>query len=226
MTRSTQIVKAEARWRRTVSGAYQRRDDSAALMSVCGPSGAGKTTVVQGLQQCCGVYVECATGNPHLQQLLNGAEDFDAAANQEWFLERVSEDLSRRDPRSPLALDQDPAAIVLAYARMFFDEGRMSEQEYVGLLTHLLEMEGVMRKWTTPRTVLCLDAPAAVLHERVQARSGRKQTPPIEWFSRLRDYFLEFFDQLPNAIRVSTVDHSLVDVVNQAKALLEARNKP
>src|SRR5882672_1437875 len=85
------------------------------MMSVCGPSGSGKTTVCRALGNACQVYLEDVHDNPYLQKLLDGGGDFDAAANQQWFLDRIARFIEAAQD-GPIVLDQDPAAIVLAYS--------------------------------------------------------------------------------------------------------------
>src|ERR1017187_5395609 len=118
-------------WQTTVR---HKRNVPTPVLSICGPSGVGKTTVVTALANSYPTFIETTKGNPHLKGLLAGKTDFNAAANQEWFLRHIGLHISRARSRSPLILDQDPAAIVLAYSRMFLEDGKMTEGQYASLL--------------------------------------------------------------------------------------------
>lgn len=193
------------------------------VLSICGPSGVGKTTVVKILANSYPVFVETTKGNPYLESLLKGKADFDAAANQKWFLRRIGQHISRANPRSPLILDQDPAAIVLAYSRMFLEDGKMTKAQYASLLERLLKIEEKLHDWTCPRIVLFLDAPADVLRQRILKRWGTSHTPPLKWFDRVRNHFVQLFTCFPNAITASTVELSPEQVISRARALIKSR---
>jgi deoxyadenosine/deoxycytidine kinase len=194
-------------------------------LSIFGPSGVGKTTTTKLLARNYSVFIETTEGNPHLEGLLTGKADFNAMANQEWFLNRVEKHIAGANPRLPLILDQDPAAIVLAYSRMFLDEGKISEAQYDLLLQRLLKIEEILQAWQSPRMVLFLDAPAEVLHERALRCSGTSRTPPLEWFERVRGYFVELFPFFPNVFSVSTADLGPEQVVAKAKALIQSHTQ-
>lgn len=197
----------------------------ASVLSICGPSGVGKTTVVKALVAEYPAFVETTEGNPHLRDLLRGSSHFNAAGNQRWFLERVGKHIIRSNPKLPLILDQDPAAIVLAYARMFFEDGKITEMQYTSLLKRLLKMEEELRRWKYPRLVLFLDAPANLLHQRILRRSGKSLTPPIEWFERVRNNFLRLFTHFPNAFKISTEKCSPEQVTTHAREWIEKESK-
>ena len=191
------------------------------LMTVCGPCGVGKTTVVESLAGICPAYIETPSGNPHLKALLEGKEDFNAAANQQWFLGRIGEFVRRTNPRSPLVLDQDPAAIVLAYSRMFQEDGFITETQYSGLMQTLIEVEEMLQRWRFPRVVLFLEAPAELLHQRIVRRWGKSHTPPLAWFVRVRTYFRDLSAHFPQAFTLSTADLAPAQIVSRARQLLE-----
>jgi deoxyadenosine/deoxycytidine kinase len=178
--------------------------------------------VCRALGSICQAYVEEANGNPHLRQFLEVGNDFDAVANQQWFLDRVKGFIvAARDGQ--IVLDQDPAAIVFAYSRMLHNDGAITTAQYASLLRSLLGIEEMLHRWTTPRVVLCLDAPAEVLRSRVVQRVGEPQTPRMAWFDRVRSHFLELFGRFPNAITLSTVGVSPEQVISRARALIENR---
>lgn len=195
------------------------------VLSICGPSGVGKTTTTKLLASDYPVFIETTDGNPHLDRLLKGEANFNAMANQEWFLRRVERHIVIADRSLPLILDQDPAAIVLAYSRMFLDDGKISQREYGLLLQRLLKIEEMVQAWRSPRVCLFLDAPADVLYERNLRNSGKSRTPPLEWFERIRDYFLRLFPCFPNAVSVSTVELAPELVLSRAKALIIRRDQ-
>jgi len=192
------------------------------VISICGPSGVGKTTVIKGLAKLCPTFIETTKGNPHLKGLLEGRKEFNAAANQEWFLKRIGRYIAKAKPNLPLVLDQDPAAIVFGYAKMFLDEGKMNSTDYELLLEQLMKIETSLQRWRSPRTVLFLDAPPVILHRRALNRAdGKSSVPPLKWFERNRNYFVNLFTCFPKAIRISTVDHSADEIVERARGLIE-----
>src|SRR5262245_25519582 len=135
------ILHKEIEWQNSMQSGGVNDTGDVPLLTVCGPSGAGKSTIVAALATAYPVFIETIEGNPHLKDLLEGNTNFKAAANQEWFLNRVSEHITRVNPRSHLVLDQDPAGIVLAYSRMFLEDEKMTEIQYTLLLQKLLEIE-------------------------------------------------------------------------------------
>src|SRR6185503_10805791 len=126
---------------------------------------------------------------------------------------------------SPIILDQDPSAVVLVYSQIFWGDGKMTEMQYASLLERLLQIEETLLRWRCPRTVLCLDAPAEVLHRRVAQRCGESRTPPITWFERVRARLLDIFARFPNALAVSTVDLSPEQVISRARLLVEDKSQ-
>ena len=214
-------LQCEADWLRAVRSSSEHATGGVRLLTVCGPSGAGKTSVVSALAKDYAVYIETTDGNPHLKALLEGSDRFNAAENQGWFLRRIGENIAKADARVPLVLDQDPAAIVLAYSRMLRKDGKISELQYGVLVSTLLQTEQSLRLWGAPRTVLCLDAPAEALRQRVVMRMGASHTPPLVWFDRVRSHFLDLFSRFPNAIRFSTVELSVEQIASHARRLLQ-----
>jgi deoxyadenosine/deoxycytidine kinase len=210
----------ESKWDEIMLPIVERKACSAPLLAVCGPSGAGKTTVVEAMGLCGTVYIEVTDSNPHLAQLLGGLEGFDAVANQEWYLARFSEFVAQSDPELPLIVDQDPSAIVFAYARMFQRDGLMTKQNYISIVRQLLQVEKILRRWKIPRAMLFLDAPEEVLWKRVALRRREAPTPPVEWFRKLRGYFRELSERWPYAVTVSTADLCVEEVISRACDLL------
>jgi deoxyadenosine/deoxycytidine kinase len=221
MTACQTIQKDELEWQKIIRSQNNHSVSAFPVLTICGPSGVGKTTAIKALARNYPVFIETTQGNPHLNRLLERRDDFNAAANQKWFLQRISEYVAGANPRSPFIVDQDPAAIVLVYSRMFMEDGKLSEVQYTSLLRQLLQIEEALQSWKRPRTVLFLDAPADVLHQRVLRRLGVARTPPLRWFEKARNQFVQFFIRLPNAITVSTVELSLEQIISRAKVLIE-----
>lgn len=165
-------------------------------------------------------YVELVDDNPHLNALLSDKAEFNAAANQEWFLEKVYDFTVAANPSEPLVIDQDPAAIVMTYAQMFYDQGLISDLSYTRLVEKLFQVEVRLANWHQPRTVLMLDAPAEVLFERVRARSGPERTPSVEWFENVRSYFARLSQYFPNCVRVPTKDLTADELLIRCRQFL------
>jgi deoxyadenosine/deoxycytidine kinase len=212
------MTLAEQRWLDII---HVKKTNTMEVLSLCGPSGVGKTTVIKVLAKKYPAFIETTVGNPHLKGFLEERIDFNAAANQEWFLRRIGRHISRASLRSPLILDQDPAAIVLVYSRIFLEDDMMTGEQYDSLLERLLRIEHKLHGWKCPRTVLFLDAPAGVLRQRIVQRNGNSDAPPLEWFKRVRRRFTQLSASFPNAITMSTVRFSAEQVVARAKSLVE-----
>lgn len=167
--------------------------------------------------------MESTAGNPYLAQLLKGSANFDALANQRWFLHRIAEFINDANSGNPLILDQDPTAIVKVYSRMFRDNGLIDAGGYGKLLAELGEVEETLTRWRTPRTIFFLDAPAEVLYDRVFRRSGNAATPPLEWFATVRSYFLELSAQLSHVISVATADIAPPEICRRVVEVLGSK---
>jgi deoxyadenosine/deoxycytidine kinase len=165
-------------------------------------------------------YLERPDENPHLRGLLTGAA-FDAAANQTWFLDKMARFINSSRAEQTLVLDQDPAGIVFGYAKMFFDDEKMTAAQYGALLERLSLVEESLRKWRSPRLVLFLDAPVEVLRNRISQRWGPERTPSLQWFKTVRAYFENLTEGMPNITKLSTAAVSQAEVVTRAIALLE-----
>ncbi len=205
------LTAAEQQWVAVQKAATSRAGPP--VVTLCGPSGVGKSTAALALPSMFQVYLEDVRGNPYLQALLNGDARFDAAANQRWFLSRLHDFVRASDPNRPLVLDQDPAAIVLVYAKLFLEDGLLTNEQHDDLIVQLMDVERVLGRWRLPRIVLGLHAPSEVLYERARIRSVSQAVPPLQWFERVRAGFLNLFDLFPGAIRVSIVEACPEDIV-------------
>lgn len=191
------------------------------VISICGPSGVGKTTIIQTLSKAYPAYVENASENPHLSALLKGSLEFDAAANQRWFLDRISNYIRSAATDKVLILDQDPAAIVFAYANMFLESGKIQTLDYASLQENLLDIEKSLWNWRSPRTVIFLDAPADVLFHRIFNRQGNSLTPAQAWFEEIRIRFRKLSEAFPNKFLISTEHLSLEQSISEVRKIVE-----
>ena len=192
------------------------------ILAIAGPSGSGKTTVARQLAATFCTYTEATEENPYLDKMLRGAADFDATANQQWFLQRIGEFISSAARKEHLVIDQDPAAIVHVYGRLFRDDNLIDNEQFNSLVSTLNDIEALMAQWENERHILLLDAPAEILHHRVQQARGKGLTPPLQWFANVRHCFLEFQALAPKAIVISTTDHGPVEIAQQGRELLLA----
>lgn len=196
-----------------------RTSSRARLITIAGPSGSGKTTVARALSSDFEAFVEDVIDNPHLDPLLTNVGVFDAHANQRWFLGRVEAFVRAANPEVTVVLDQDPAAIVRAYARLFRDEEQLPPAAYRSLLLDLLHLEQLLARWGGGRTVVFLDASAATLRARVQHR-GDPALPPEKWFDSVREYFATLRAHVPTAHFIDTSDLDADEVVEHVRNLV------
>jgi len=193
----------------------------APIFSIFGPSGSGKTTLVTALQPVAQIYREEVKDNPYLSKLLRG-ETFDAQANQRWFLDRMRTFLGVAKTSLPVILDQDPGAIVLVYARMFLDQGKLSLASYEALIEELISFERELRAWRTPRACVYLQAQPELLHQRVSNRSQGDQTPDLTWFAEIHSRFQRFAALVPGVTTFDSGSLSIKELTERTMRLLEA----
>jgi deoxyadenosine/deoxycytidine kinase len=190
------------------------------ILLIAGPSGAGKTTVARQLSSDFQTYIETFEDNPYLHKLLLGAPDFDAEANQRWFLQRVENFIKSATSEEHLVVDQSPSAIVYVYAQMFRDNGLIDDEEYHSLAGSLDRIEYMMKQWESGQHALFLDAPTAVLRRRISWARGEASTPPLRWFADVRRRFVQLQAWVPKATIVPTADCGVVKSTQQARKLL------
>jgi deoxyadenosine/deoxycytidine kinase len=198
----------------------------APVLSICGPSCSGKSSTARALAAEYPTYIEIPEENPYLRALVEDSTTFDAMANQMWFLRRMGDFIKDADSYRPMVLDQDPSAIVFVYARIFRDEFRISDSDYVRLTEELKQVEEKLQQWSSPRKVLVLDAPAEMLHARAVQRLKPGCAPPVEWFVKIRTYFQEFSRSLPKKLVLSTADTDPLEVIAMARRLIRSGDRP
>lgn len=167
------------------------------------------------------VYLEKAEENPHLEPLLRGSADFDAFANQQWFLDRMKDAIERADQSSPLALDQNPVAIVAVYGKLFRSENLIDDAQFKILESKLESILFLLGQWPGGFHTVHLDASPEILHFRVFNRQDGTKPPPADWYGELRIRFFQAFSHIEN---YETVDTSLLDreeVFSKVSRMLE-----
>lgn len=158
-------------------------------------------------------YLEDASENPYLHSLVSCESDFDAGANQRWFLERVRKFIQGADPSCTLVIDQDPDAIVNVYGKMFHDESRLPPAEYAELLDGLAAIEKILAAWREPRLRIFLDASPELLRERIVRSRGDRQAPSVAWLTRLTGYFKEWGSGVAGFTSIATDRCSVGQVI-------------
>src|SRR5687768_10057101 len=150
------------------------------IISISGPPGAGKTTLVRKLSAFGKTYIEDASSNPHLQYLeqLSGE---DLAANQLWFSEKLRDFLCANIDSDVIILDQHPNAIVEVFGRLFYDSGRLSNR----LFEALRESGEVVTSLIADKKHLEVGLRASVgtLAARIRNRDGVIRFAPLEFES-------------------------------------------
>lgn len=169
------------------------------IVSVMGPPGAGKTTLIKRLQEhwktrLAAFYIEDGSANPYLGSGFDVDEDFDADASQRWFLDQYTAFFEGLDRQSKLFLDQDPSAVGLVYSKTFQACGALTEGAYVSQLETLLDIESMMSKISACRKIVSLEASTEVLFDRI---SKRESGVPIseDWIADLNSGFESLYEQ-------------------------------
>lgn len=186
------------------------------LIAIAGPSGSGKTTIVRSFERDFPTYIESTTGNPYLSDLLAGRSQFNAYANQRWFLDRIGEAVESADRQRCIIMDQDPAAVVDVYSGMFHDEGRINMSEMETLRLQLGEIDEQISQWADGSFVLFLDATPEILFQRAVSRAAGTSVPELSWFQKVRSRFLEEYQETSNVERLDTTNLSISEVWNAA----------
>jgi deoxyadenosine/deoxycytidine kinase/NTP pyrophosphatase (non-canonical NTP hydrolase) len=196
----------------------------APVVTVAGPPGSGKSSVVRVLSEQFEVHEERYEENPYLAALFDRDRraTFDAYSSQLWFLRDASDFLQERGPGTAIVLDQDPAAAVRVYGRHFMDESCLSRAEYHRLLIDLSEIEARIARWPGQRSLVLLDADSATLERRVIQRnpSMRLSRRVLE---DLRRGFREFGHRVKPALCIATDDLSVEEVAVRVGGLLPGK---
>lgn len=186
------------------------------IIAISGPSGSGKTSVVRHLAETFPAYIESTAGNPYLSDLLAGRSQFNAYANQRWFLDRISDAVVNADVHMCFIIDQIPAAVVEVYAALFRDEDRIGEPDMNVLRRELEKIESEISLWAGGCFVLLLDASAEVLYHRAVSRAEGSPVPALAWFDEVRCRFLNVFQEGANVERLDTTNLSISEVRDAA----------
>ncbi len=214
------LTTLKSNWKKIL---HVQTQNGTKIVSICGASGSGKTTICRLLSTTFSTYFEEARENPYLQKLLEGSGDFDAAANQQWFLRRITNFVEKADDW-PIVLDQDPSAIVFAYAKMFYDNGQMTFKQLAHLTDELIAFEEDLRKARLARTVFYLHAPPEVLRKRVAQRENATPLPPMQWYQNISIYFERLIKDFPSVVRISSTEMTAEDIAAKIRLLLAAND--
>jgi len=180
------------------------------VLSIAGPTGVGKSTLVRRFAGRWPVYLELHHDNPFLPHVLSGARGDVVERSQRWFLEQAAEFVRGADPSRPAVLDQDPAAVVHVYAAEFLRQGRLDRAAYDRLRRDLAEIRSLFHSWAGGHRVVVLTAPPETLIDRVARRTRAESRTdrvkaPTGWIEALCDSF-ESFARRARAPTVSTGD--------------------
>lgn len=192
----------------------------ARAVTVMGPPGSGKSTVVRLIGRHVPVYVEEVERNPHLR-LFEWESESQALASQLWFLESMGAALDAADRSRPFVVDQDPRAVVSVYGRVFRADALLSEDALDRLGAALEDVQRKLAEWEQGRRTVVLDADPGVLRERLLARGDAAGTD-IGWLRRVRDSFTEVAAQIPDATMIRTDEMSAEDVAGAVQERLLA----
>lgn len=146
-----------------------------AVIFVGGPSGAGKTTLVNELRDLGDVYEERGLENPHLARFRAG-DPLDAAQNQQWFLDRIRQFVGNASTEFAI-VDQMPFAISGPYAKLFLEEGLLSESQIIDLQSDAATLLNDLRRRQIDLLDVVLSARSEVLWERLINRDGGPRLP-------------------------------------------------
>jgi len=160
----------------------EKTSERCLIVSVMGPPGAGKTTLIKRLQEnkktrLAAFYIEDGSANPHLGSGFDTDEDFDADASQRWFLDQYTAFFEGQDRQSQIFLDQDPCAVGLVYSKTFRACGALTEGAYVSQLETLLDIESMMSKISACRKIIAFEARRGAART---LRSRRRKAPGAE----------------------------------------------
>lgn len=196
---------------------YDRGKQS--IISVCGPPGSGKTSIVNALiKKGKFGYLERYRENPYLEDIQEPSITASFEASQRWFLQHIESYIHSCGTRISY-IDQDPTAIVLVYSQLLLDRGQISRGAYLSQLQDLLRLESNYGLKLAARPVALLDAPSDILAERCAGKFGSDASPAF--LEDLRSRFARVFVRLPN-VHVIDARRPLREVVAAVERLAVA----
>ena len=168
------------------------------LISIVGPPGAGKTTLVTLLRQRYSTgenefYIEDISDNPHLVRPNEPSPNLDFGNSQLWFLNSYDAFFSASKNLDRLFVDQDPSAVVAVYSKLLLKRGLLSQTEYDGhfLRAHEVETRISDRK----RLFFYLKASPVLIRSRLAKRSD-KLTEVFGTFETIVSEFDRYIDEV------------------------------
>src|SRR5260221_4896990 len=129
--------------------------------------------------------------------------------------------IAEADRTQPLLLDQDPAAIVMVYSKMFKDQGLMNDAQYSSLVEYLIEVERMLQAWRIPRICIYLKADECVLRQRVLNREGNLAMPSLNWFLTAKAYFDALMQRLPKVIHIPAARLSAREIAERIRLAID-----
>ena len=187
-------------------------------LTIMGPPGVGKSTVVARLSARFPSYLERTAENPHLHGT-DWPTAESALRSQTWFMEETRAAVVSAERSQPLVIDQDPRAIVEIYGELMVRLGWLGEPELANLRALLRPIEASLHGWSAGWHAILLDAEPDVLMHRVKDRDGYG-AGATDHLSSLHAEFLRLASQMPEITMVKTDDLGIDEVVDVVEAEL------
>jgi NTP pyrophosphatase (non-canonical NTP hydrolase)/deoxyadenosine/deoxycytidine kinase len=188
------------------------------VLTIMGPPGVGKSTVVARLSSRFPSYLERTAENPHLHGT-DWPTAESALNSQIWFMEETGAAVVEAERSQPLIIDQDPRAIVEIYGELMVQLGWLEEMELARLRALLRPIEDNLHRWSAGWQAILLDAEPDVLIHRVKGRDG-SGAAAADHLSRLHAGFLRLASRTSEITTVKTDDLGIDEVVDVVEAKL------